>query len=138
MTACTDTLQASAIGWTLYKIAQMESLQQELRNEIQSASGNGLDDLDYDNMPFLNAMINVRSTSANRCQLMLEFRVGGSPFVCTLPSGRTRGDRGLCSSSQPPSRHHHWETNFRNSYQEGAAYLCCHLRLSQVRIREQI
>ncbi|KAJ7871467.1 cytochrome P450 [Mycena olivaceomarginata] len=52
-----DTV-ASAIGWTLYKIAQMEGLQQELRNEIQSASRNGLDDLDYDNMPFLNAMIN--------------------------------------------------------------------------------
>ncbi|KAJ7199170.1 cytochrome P450, partial [Mycena pura] len=52
-----DTV-ASAIGWTLYKIAQMEGLQQELRNEIQSASGNELDDLDYDNMPFLNAMIN--------------------------------------------------------------------------------
>ncbi|KAJ7692348.1 cytochrome P450 [Mycena olivaceomarginata] len=60
---------------TLYKIAQMEGLQQELRNEIQSASRNGLDDLDYDNMPFLNAMIN----------LMLEFRVGGSRLFAPFP-----------------------------------------------------
>jgi len=52
-----DTV-ASAIGFTLYKVAQMEGLQQDLRNEIRVASENGMDNLDYDNMPLLNAIIN--------------------------------------------------------------------------------
>jgi hypothetical protein len=36
----------------------MEDFQQELRTEIQLASPNG-GDPDYDNMPLLNALINV-------------------------------------------------------------------------------
>ncbi|KAF7338658.1 Cytochrome P450 [Mycena venus] len=52
-----DTV-SSAIVWTVYKIAQMKGLQHDLRSEIQAANGNGMDGLEYDSLPLLNATIN--------------------------------------------------------------------------------
>ncbi|KAJ6594703.1 cytochrome P450 [Mycena capillaripes] len=54
----TQDTSGRALDWILYKLAQMPDFQQELRTEIQLASANGTDDLDYDNMPLLNAIIN--------------------------------------------------------------------------------
>ncbi|KAJ7100873.1 cytochrome P450 [Mycena belliarum] len=48
---------ASLLGWVLYKLAQMEDFQGDLRTEIQLAARDG-PDIDYDKMPLLNAMIN--------------------------------------------------------------------------------
>ncbi|KAF7357961.1 Cytochrome P450 [Mycena venus] len=66
-------LQSCVLQWTLYKLAQMEDLQQELRLEIQSASANGIDDLDYDKMPLLSAIINVGVQVFVCCILPLTF-----------------------------------------------------------------
>ncbi|KAF7303889.1 Cytochrome P450 [Mycena indigotica] len=44
----------STLGWLLYKLAEMPDFQKALREEISQAGG----DVDYDNMPLLNAIIN--------------------------------------------------------------------------------
>ncbi|KAF7378305.1 Cytochrome P450 [Mycena sanguinolenta] len=46
----------STLSWALYKLAQMEDFQKELRQEIQKERVKGQPD--YDNMPLLNALIN--------------------------------------------------------------------------------
>ncbi|KAJ6573230.1 cytochrome P450 [Mycena sp. CBHHK59/15] len=55
--ASEDT-SGNTAGWVLYKLAQMPDLQTALREEIRLASVDGRDELDYDAMPVLKAVIN--------------------------------------------------------------------------------
>ncbi|KAJ7182924.1 cytochrome P450 [Mycena crocata] len=75
-----DDTTGSTLGWVLYKLAQMQDLQHELRREIQVAST--IDgEPDHDNMPLLNAIIN--EVLRLYCPLPFEERVASAD--CVLP-----------------------------------------------------
>jgi hypothetical protein len=52
-------MQSNTIGFVLYNLARLPDFQRDLRAEIQRAVPP--DEVDYDRMPLLNAVINVRS-----------------------------------------------------------------------------
>jgi hypothetical protein len=94
--------QGGTLGWVLYKLAEMQDYQQALRKEIQLATINGLDSPDYDKMPLLNAMINVRTLPLLLQVLVMNPRLtGGSAILSCSSLGGTHGLRGLRTSSQP-------------------------------------
>ena len=61
------SLQANSIVWILYVLSQQPEWQDRLRCEIKEAdiAANiaGVDSIDYDRLPFLNAIIKVRTQS---------------------------------------------------------------------------
>ena len=54
-----SSTQSNTIGFILYNLARLPDFQRDLRAEIQYAGPP--DDVDYEKMPLLNAIINVRS-----------------------------------------------------------------------------
>ncbi|KAJ7749821.1 cytochrome P450 [Mycena maculata] len=78
------------LGWILYKLAQMPGFQQDLRQEIQLS--NLTESSDYNNMPFLNAIINARTqaidTEALRMYCAFPLSERTVTEDCVLPLSR--------------------------------------------------
>ncbi|KAJ7220841.1 cytochrome P450 [Mycena pura] len=68
----------------LYRLAKAPAFQQALREEIQLAGANGGDNIEYDNMPLLNALIN----ETLRLYPALPFAERVAEQDCVLPLSR--------------------------------------------------
>ncbi|KAF8186878.1 cytochrome P450, partial [Mycena galopus ATCC 62051] len=51
--------KGGTLGWAFYKLAQMQDYQKDLRKEILGHYEQAKGQLDYNNMPLLNALINA-------------------------------------------------------------------------------
>ncbi|KAF8186856.1 cytochrome P450 [Mycena galopus ATCC 62051] len=74
----------STLNWIFYMLAQMENYQRDLRQEIQNKQGN-LGELDYNNMPLLNAFINASLLEVLRMYSAFPLAERAATADCILP-----------------------------------------------------
>jgi hypothetical protein len=119
------------MGFVLYNLARLPEFQRDLRAEIQRAGPP--DEVDYEKMPLLNAVINVRFRpvpSLFTTRVVDFVTMTGSPALVPKPPDRGPGrNRRLRAAPQRAAHDDHRREDLGDRDPEWTKGVCFHWRL---------